>query len=259
MIAALEEELGFLLLIRDRNGVRLTPEGETLLPNVRELLYAGERCQQLAFKIKGLNIGHVVIGTAYSAFYPILAEIISDFHRVYPDIQVQLISGYSSELLEKLDRHQADICIISKREGKHSWLPILHDDMVAWLPGDHPLAGLSAFPISEFEKEPYIETYPDKDIDNTRVFESCHIRPRLRFSSMDSMATYSMVEAGLGISMNNAINGRRLSGSVCIMPLEPKQRIEIGVASLAEGSPAAGTFLSYMCDHSIMKDLKNHI
>ena len=66
---------------------------------------------------------------------------------------------------------------------------------------------------------------------------------------MDSLATYSMVEAGLGLSMNNAINGRAWSGSVRILPLEPRQSVEIGVASLPDITPAAKVFLLFLKSH----------
>lgn len=97
-----------------------------------------------------------------------------------------------------------------------------------------------------FAEEPYIETYPDKDIDNARVFARCGVTPNLKFSTMDPLATYSMVEAGLGLSMNNAINGRAWSGSVRILPLDPPQSVEIGIASLPDLSPAARAFLSFL-------------
>ena len=65
----------------------------------------------------------------------------------------------------------------------------------------------------------------------------------------DSCATYSMVEAGLGLSMNNALNGRSWSGNVRILPLDPPQTVEIGAASLPEPAPAAGTFLDFLKLH----------
>ena len=99
MIAALEEENGFPLLLRDRNGVRPTDECEKLLPAIRELLHAGESCAQLSAQLRGLDIGAVTVGTAYSAFYAPLSRILSDFHARYPGIQVQLRGGYSTELL----------------------------------------------------------------------------------------------------------------------------------------------------------------
>ena len=48
-----------------------------------------------------------------------------------------------------------------------------YDELTAWVPAAHPMAWLPALPVAAFAKEPYIETYPDKDIDNAR-------RPPLR-------------------------------------------------------------------------------
>lgn len=123
--------------------------------------------------LRGLDVGTVTVGTAYSAFYSPLARIISDFHARYGGIQVQLRGGYSTELITPLNAHQLDLCFISAREGGHDWLPIGYDELTAWVPAAHPTAWLPALPVAAFAKEPYIATYPDKDIDNAR-------RPPLR-------------------------------------------------------------------------------
>lgn len=133
-----------------------------------------------------------------------------------------------------------------EREGEHNWLPLMQDELTAWLPQSHPMAELRAFPVAAFASEPYIETYPGRDIDNARVFARCGITPNLKFSTMDSLATYSMVEAGLGVSMNNAINGRAWSGKVRILPLDPPQTVEFGIASLPDLVPAAEKFLMFL-------------
>lgn len=68
---------------------------------------------------------------------------------------------------------------------------------------------------------------------------------------MDSLATYSMVEAGLGLAMNNALNGRAFAGGVRILPLDPPQIVEIGAATLPDLSPAAQTFLDFCEPHLV--------
>lgn len=146
-------------------ALQYTPSGVSL--------HAGESCAQLSAQLRGLDVGTVTVGTAYSAFYSPLARIISDFHARYGGIQVQLRGGYSTELITQLNAHQLDLCFISAREGGHDWLPIGYDELTAWVPAAHPMAWLPALPVAAFAKEPYIETYPDKDIDNAR-------RPPLR-------------------------------------------------------------------------------
>ncbi len=246
MVAALEEELGFSLLLREHGGVRPTAECERLMGAFRELLYTADNCAQLASGIRGLEIGSVTVGAAYAAFYAPLARASADFHARFPGILVQLRSGYSSELLGELNARRLDLAMISRREGGHDWLPLFNDAMTAWVPSSHPLAALPALPVEEFAREAYIETYPDADIDNTRVFARCGVKPNLQFSTQDSYATYSMVEAGLGLSMNNAVNGRLWSDGVKILPLDPPQYVEIGIASRADASPAARRFLDFL-------------
>lgn len=140
MVAALEEETGVPLLLREHSGVRPTKECEKLLPAIRDLLHAGESCAQLSAQLRGLDVGTVTVGTAYSAFYSPLARIISDFHARYGGIQVQLRGGYSTELITQLNAHQLDLCFIPAREGGHGWLPIGYDELTAWVPAAHPMA-----------------------------------------------------------------------------------------------------------------------
>lgn len=245
VVSALEAECGFPLLLREHGGVRPTAACQRLLPGIYALLHSGEACAQLAAQIRGLDVGTVVIGTAYSAYYHWLAGVIGEFHHCYPGIQVQLCSGYSSQLAAQLHAHQLDLCIISQREGEHSWLPLCRDEMMAWVPAGHPLAALDALPIERFAAEPYIETHPGVDIDNARVFAKCGVQPNLQFSTMDSFATYSMVEAGLGLALNNGINGMSWNGHVKMMPLFPSQTVELGIAGAVCPSPAAQKFWEF--------------
>ena len=76
---ALEKELGFAVLKRSRAGVRLTNEGERLLPAVRSFLGAAEQLRQTASSIRGLESGTVRIGAFTSVAVhwlpPILKEL----------------------------------------------------------------------------------------------------------------------------------------------------------------------------------------
>lgn len=81
-------------------------------------------------------------------------------------------------------------------------------------------------------------------MDNSRVFRKCHIAPNTVFSTLDIYATYSMVEAGLGTSMNNQINSHLWNESVKYLPLQPNQPVEIGLAYQKKITPAAELFLN---------------
>ena len=55
-----KKELGFSLLYRAKSGVQPTEECRQLLPAVRELLFAQERLEQTAAKVRGADCGTIV-------------------------------------------------------------------------------------------------------------------------------------------------------------------------------------------------------
>lgn len=244
MIASLEEDYGFPLLIRAKTGVVPTKECIRLLPLMRRLLADAEELYQTGMQISGFQCGNIRIATAYSAFYDRISRVIRDFHETYPGITVEIADGgYSSELTERLLRQQIDAAIISEREADISFTPICEDELVVLLPPGHPCSTLDRVPVEELERSPYIETYPGRDVDNIRMLHRNGIRPGTVFESNDVFATVSMVRAGIGIALLNEIGCEFVGDRICIRRLSPPQKVTIGIASLKKTAPATGLFL----------------
>ncbi len=247
MIASLERENGFPLLVRSREGVRATEECEMLLPSVRELSYWGRRLEEQAGSIRGVESGVLRAGTSYDAFYPWLSELIAGFSAEHPGIQMDILEGTSSELTEAVTERKCDFCIVSYREGPFRFVRLLRDEVVALVPAGHPLAELDAVPLKAVEKEPFIDFYPKKETDNSRIFEKYRITPATRFATTDRFAGYAMVKAGLGLGMENSLIARRYGDTVAVRSLDPPQYVDIGIVYPEETviSPAARAFASY--------------
>ena len=81
-----------------------------------------------------------------------------------------------------------------------------------------------------------------------RVFARAGITPNVRYTTVDSRATFAMVQAGLGVSLNNQLITRGWDTTgIVILPVDPPQYAEIGIAAPApeELSPAAKRFLAF--------------
>lgn len=245
-VAALEKEIGFPLLYRSKQGVVPTPACEQLLPLVRELLFTQEKIEQTAARILGYEQGTIGIGTAYRHYYPWITEVTSRFHELHPGVQFHIVNGTSTDLARQLEHHELDFCIISAREGKHGWLPLCRDPLLAVVPAKHPLAGRESVPLELLLPEPYIQTCPGQDIDSIRFFEHRGVKPNMQFSTMDIQATYAMVGAGLGYAVSNRINSNFTDPAVRHLPIEPPEIIEIGLAYRKEPAPAAQAFLKFV-------------
>ena len=245
-VAALEKEVGFPLLYRSKQGVTPTPACEQLLPAVRELLFAQQKIEQTAARILGYEQGTIGIGTAYRHYYPWITEATSRFHELHPGVQFHIVNGTSTDLVQQMEHHQLDFCIVSAREGRHGWLTLCQDPLLAVLPAAHRLAGRKSVPLEQLLPEPYIQTCPGLDIDSTRFFEHRGVKPNTQFSTMDIQATYAMVGAGLGYTVSNRINCNFGDPAVRHLPIEPPEIIEIGLAYRDAPAPAAEAFLKFI-------------
>ena len=248
MIAALEEDVGFPLLYRGRSGVSATGECETLLPALRQMVYQAESCRQTAAALRGLEQGSITVGANYRFYARQLAQLMARFREKHPGIAFQTIEGTSTTLVTALQEHRADLCIISRREGPHQWLPLRQDQMMVMLSPQHPLAA-DAVPIRRLETESYIEIYPGRETDNSRILAENGVCPRNRFAGVeDDFSAMAMVEAGLGIALVNALIAGTLNGNVVFRPLDPPQYVEVGIATPPPEimSPAARRFLNFV-------------
>lgn len=250
LVDSLERETGFPLLHRGRGGVSATRACQELLPLMRRMAELDEQYQQLAHRIQGLDVGRVVAGTNYAAFYPWLSEVIAGFHHAYPGIRVELREGSSTQLGELVDHRRADFCLISQRPGRHEWVPLKDDQLMAILPPTHPLVEADRFPVGLLRQEPFIEFLPGQETDNSRMLQQLQIRPKIRFATSDSRAAIAMVRAGLGITLLNDILTADLADGVAVLPLDPPQPVHLGIALPEEEhvSPAAKRFITYALD-----------
>lgn len=250
MIAALENETGFPLLYRGREGVVPTAECEALLPSLRELLFHEDRYRQTASAICGLNQGTIIVGIAhYDVYFKPLTKLMVEFHKLYPNIKFQVVENISSELAAALREHRIDLCIISKRSELPRWVPLVQDELVVMLSPQHHLAKLAAIPLICLKDENYIDIHANKESDNSLCLEHNHIRLNNRFASVnDDSSALTMVESGMGIAILNNVIAQKMQGNVVFKSLAPAQYVEIGIAthSLEELSPVVHKFVALL-------------
>ena len=70
MILSLENEFGFPLLIRGKNGVTPTPEAEKLMVYLRQIVNGEEKLKEEVNRIHGADVGTIRIGCFFSLSQP---------------------------------------------------------------------------------------------------------------------------------------------------------------------------------------------
>ena len=248
LVSALEKELGFALLLRHRRGVVLTPEGNTILPVIRELLRQEERLEQITADINGLSVGLINIGAYSSIASHWLPGLINQFSSEYPGIKINMMEGIRQENEEWLSNHQVDMAFFSYKKGMpYDWIPLADDPMIAVLPESHPHARDESYPLNEVKKESFIMPALGRDDDVMEVFRRNRIEPKITFSTLENFAALALIEQGMGMSIMNDLITQNYQCRVVKLPLDPPQHISLGIAvpSLESASPAVRRFIDF--------------
>ncbi|ASK21526.1 MAG: LysR substrate-binding domain-containing protein [Vreelandella alkaliphila] len=130
-IKRLEETLGQTLFVREARYVRLTTEGEVLLGYGRRLLKLNAEAvtQFLAPTIEG----RVGLGITDDVVGRILPNVLAQFARSHPAVQVDVVVGRSKDLLARLDEGELDLALVMGGEpGQAARGDVVHSEPLVW-------------------------------------------------------------------------------------------------------------------------------
>ena len=246
---SLEKELGFPLLKRGRGGVRLTAEGEKLMPAVRSLLASAEQLQQTASAIRGLDTGTVRIGAFTSVAVHWLPGVLKMFQADYPKVDFKLLNGDYHDVEQWLENGSVDIGFVNVPCTLDcECITLMEDRLLAILPLGSRFASYPKFPLVECETEPFISLLESSDHDARRALEAAGVQPNVRFYTKDDYAILAMVEQGLGMSIMPELLLKGRNDRLQILPLIPEARRTIGMAIAAseKAGPATRRFADYV-------------
>lgn len=248
IIKSLEDEVGFPLFIRSKKGVRLTENGKVMVPLFREIHRAIQNARQTSADICGNVCGTLSIGSYFSIASSWLPIVMKGFQELYPGVSVSLYEGTSMQLDKLLNEKAVDCCFCSiPRTTRVDWIHLIDDEIVAWVPKDHPAAAAGFFSVADLEKEPFIHTHSGEDTELDNLIQKLNLKPNVRFTTNNAFTTYNMVAAGLGISLDQKLRASQWNGEVAEIPFSPRQFEPLGIAvpSINEASPAAKKFIKY--------------
>lgn len=249
MIADLEGEWKITLLERSRSGVQLTSDGMSMMPCVRNLLDSYHRVEEQAAGLGGAAFGLIRIGVFSSVATHWMPNIIKAFENDYPDIRYEMLLGDYGEIEQWIFEGRVDCGFLRlpTRPG-YDVIPLEKDEYVVILPSGHPLAEKERVDITDLNDEPFLLLEHGGKTEVSKLLESEHVNPDIRFTTWDDYAIMSMVEQGLGIGILPRLILRRIPYRVEIRSLSRPFYREIGLAlrNQKNASAAVKKFTEYL-------------
>ncbi|MEZ0306319.1 MAG: LysR substrate-binding domain-containing protein [Ramlibacter sp.] len=111
-IKQLEERLGLQLFRRQGRSLALSPEGELLLSYAQRLFRLADEAENELRT--GKPMGAFRLGSLESTAGSRLAPILSRFHRQYPAVVVELATGTSGALVQRVANFELEAAFVSE-------------------------------------------------------------------------------------------------------------------------------------------------
>jgi len=233
MMDALEREVGFPLLLRNRSGIQLTEQGMALMPAIREFLRANANLENQIKTIAEKKEEVIRIAAYASIAMHWMPELLYRFKRLCPDVSVDLrMVDHALEPFELLENGQTDVIFASRQNySSCEWIPLYNEKMYAILPKDYPMNGRNEFPLPEFEGKEFLMPYGRFDIDVKAALEPFGIKLSPKISRVDDETVIRMVGRGLGVSMMTELMIRGRTDDVLCVPVAPAAIRELGMGT----------------------------
>lgn len=145
-IQQLEKEFGVKIVNRGRRGIQFTPQGEHLVKYAKDMRLQLRQTKEFLGNMDNKVTGILRLGVASNIATYILPSILKQFLEQYPDVEVRVMTDWSSNLVHSVysqhvhigmlrgdydwpdEKHlmmEENICIVSKHEIHLQDLPSL--------------------------------------------------------------------------------------------------------------------------------------
>lgn len=109
-IAALEDELGVRLFLRDSKGVSLTPEGQKVLEYAERMIDTMQALKQ-SISDTGSIQGRIRVGAMDTVIHTWLSPFVTKIMERYPAVEIELTADTARNLCEQLQKGYLDIIL----------------------------------------------------------------------------------------------------------------------------------------------------
>jgi DNA-binding transcriptional LysR family regulator len=224
IVRRIEDVVGYKVFFR-RPHVRLTPAGELLTKAARHALSELHDSIVRAADVACGRGGTVRIGYSPVAMLTHLPSVLKSFRSRNPRVAMQFHEAYSADLWAALEDGRLDIVISREarlRSGTRTHL-FLHDNLVAVLPSDDPLAKENSLEVATLRNRDFVAI--DESISpqwHQAIATFCQAAgfdPRVSQKVNDWTATLALVASGLGVSIVSSTLAKLSFPGVEFVPL----------------------------------------
>ena len=267
-IAALEEELGARLFIRNTRDVQITAAGQQFLSDAKIILKQCEDAKSRTKKAAQGELGQLRVGYLPSACLALIPYLVKQFHALFPHVEISLYEMTAAEQLIAFKHNDIDIGISRPLpvDGGYGLLTHLlyQDHLCVVVPEEHALASRRYVKLSEVQEENLILFHREEAVGLfdtiIHLCQSNGFSPHLSAQPKHMQTLLTMVASGLGIAIAPYCVAKLYTKGCCFIRIEKdKTRILTQIHYQEKGlTPTAEAFvkLAKQSTHVIQEQMR---
>jgi DNA-binding transcriptional LysR family regulator len=228
-IQILERILDVQLLERTSRSVKLTPAGQTFLPEARHILQLLDNATLLAKRIAMGKTGSLKVGFTAMTAVGILPRLVTGFRETFPHAELILQEANSADQQRKLHASEIDIAIVRPPLPPTALqsLCLFTEHLIAALPASHVLSAKSKVSLRDFADEAFISYLPYEAYYLCKMVEdllaAAGVTPKYVQRLTHVHSVMALVHAGIGISIVPGSSRLFNFSNVVLRPIEDLQ------------------------------------
>ncbi len=255
-IQKLEYTYGVPLLIRQAQGVRLTPAGELALRYVKGRQKELQRLRVEIDALRNLESGHIIIYTVEGMIGGLLPRALAMFGKDHPNITYEVLVAGTDGVMRAVVEDRCDIGVSFQPDPRPEveTLISLSQPLMAVMSRDHHLAAARQLKMSELKTEPL--GLPDRSfgirhlVDHVVKSEQLVINIRLETNSIDMMRQFALQNMGViflpAFSFERELESGELVGIPIVSQVLSLSATQVCKRTNIELSTAAFRFVEYI-------------
>jgi DNA-binding transcriptional LysR family regulator len=207
-IAALEKELGGVLLERGKHGITLTPAGRVFLPQAQAIVRAAEEARNSVREVVEGRAGDVHVSTVRSVASGVLPHSAARWHSLFPSAVLRLHDySHRRDLEEAMRGGRGDVAIGPRPERWEGPVASLgFEEMVLISPVE---CGTGAVETTELAAADWVLYEPEQGMSEVveRLTGHCGFVPRAvaRTGQVSAAVQFAVEGIGVAVTPENAV------------------------------------------------------
>ena len=246
MIDSLEADMGFPLLVRNKDRIVPTENGKQILGYCYQIIKKEEELQETVSSINGIMEGDIKLGAYCSLMAEFIPRAVRAFSNVYSKIHFHLYEVEAGAFEDHLTRGIIDIGFMSEHIPRgYTFIPLFGDQARVIMCKDHPLSKHEQLVPHMLNGCDFIMPVPGFDDIISSIQQEAPFTPNIKYYPASDTCAISMVSHDLGISVISSLQVNQLPSNVIARDLggDYGRNLGICIKSAKHAAPAVKEFI----------------